>query len=139
MTSTPEETLDCPLNVLGLIVPVGGSEGKEKRYRFNMRPKPTLPPTVFAYALLEFWDTRHPGQATLSLREVVHGEASPGRVFRLDEDATLTYLDALSGITDGRLAFADTALVRQVARYDNFTMDRHGLACRVLSVVVGSC
>ncbi len=45
--STPEETLDCPLATLGLITEVEG----DKRYRFNTRPKPTLPPSVFIYAL----------------------------------------------------------------------------------------
>jgi hypothetical protein len=37
-------------------------------------------------------------------------------VFRLDEDATLAYLDGLAGLTNNRLVFNDTALVRQVVR-----------------------
>ncbi len=110
--STPEETLDCPLATLGLIVEVEG----DKRYRFNARPKPTLPPAVFAYALLDFWQARHGESETLSLREITHGEGSPGRVFRLDEDATLRYLDGLAGLTGDRLGFVDTAQIRQVVR-----------------------
>ena len=119
-TSTPEETLDCPLASLGLLTagPARSADGKRGTllYRWASKPKPSLPPAVFAYALADFWRKRHDTQGTLSLREIVHGEASPGRVFRLDEDATLAYLDALAGLTGGDFLFADTALVRQVAR-----------------------
>jgi hypothetical protein len=111
-TSTLEETLDCPLTTLNLITEVEG----DRAYRFNNGPKPGLPPAVFCYALLDCWNERHGEQQTLSLREIVHGEGSPGRVFRLDEDATLAYLDGLDGLTNNRLVFNDTALVRQVVR-----------------------
>lgn len=110
--ATPEETLDCPLATLGLIVEVEG----DKRYRFHSRPKPSLPAAVFCSALLDFWASRHAEADTLSLREITHGVGSPGRAFRLDEDAVLSYLDALADLTEGRLTFADTALIRQVAR-----------------------
>ena len=110
--STPEETLDCPLATLGLITEVEG----DKRYRFNTRPKPTLPASVFVYALLDFWNHRRSESSTLSLRDITYGEGSPGRVFRLDEDGVLAYLDTLAELTEGRLAFADTALVRQATR-----------------------
>lgn len=40
----------------------------------------------------------------------------PGRVFRLDDDAVLNYLDGLGGLTDGKLMFLDTANIRQVSR-----------------------
>jgi len=110
--STPEETLDCPLATLGLIAEVDGGG----RYRFNGRPKPSLPAAVFAYALLDFWAGREAGGDTLSLREITHGAGSPGRVFRLDEDAVLDYLDALGGLTGDAMTFQDTALIRQVAR-----------------------
>ncbi len=121
LASTPEETFDCPLASLGLLAPVvrqKNEDGKKQAtlYRFSNKQKPGLPASVFAYALADFWDKHHARQETLSLREIVHGEAAPGRVFRLDEDATLSYLDALSHVTDGALFFADTALVRQVVR-----------------------
>ena len=112
--STAEETLDCPLTSLGLIGLVG--DGAHPRYRFHNGPKTGLPPAVFCAALLDFWAARHDTQQTLSLREIVHGEGSPGRVFRLDDDAVLSYLDTLEDLTDGALAFRDTVLVRQVVR-----------------------
>lgn len=113
VTSTLEDTLDCPLTHLGLIQTAPGD--KEERYRFNTRPKPSLPAEVFAYALAEYWSASRT-QNTLSLREIVHGEGSPGRTFRLDEDRVLGYLDQLAGVTKGALLFEDTALVRQAVR-----------------------
>ncbi len=110
--STPEETLDCPLATLGLITEVEG----DKRYRFNSRPKPTLPPSVFVYALLDFWNHRRAEASTLALRDITYGEGSPGRIFRLDEDGVLSYLDDLAKLTGGRLSFSDTALLRQATR-----------------------
>ncbi len=71
---------------------------------------------MFTYALLDSWDRWHPAQETLSFREIVHGEGSPGRVFRLDEDAVLAYLDGLEEKTGGKLIFNDTAMIRQVVR-----------------------
>ena len=113
--SIAEETLDCPLAALGLLVKLENKdEGSGERYRFHSCPKATLPAAMFAYALVEFWQNKHAAARTLSLREATHGEGSPGRVFRLDEDGVLPFLDGLDALTGGTLTFADTALVRQV-------------------------
>lgn len=117
--STAEETLDCPLTSLGLISTVG--EGQHQRYRFHNGPKTSLPPAVFCCALLESWDKHHRNQQTLSLREIVYGEGSPGRVFRLDDDAVLAYLDTLEELTRGKMTFSDTALTRHVQRHYSIT------------------
>ncbi len=109
--STAEESLDCPLTNLGLLLSVGD------RYRFNTEPKESLPPAIFVYALLHCWEERHSNQETLSLREIVYGEGSPGRIFRLDDDTVLGYLDTLAELTQGRLTFSDTVMIRQVARH----------------------
>ena len=47
-TSTPEETLDCPLTNLSLII----ETGEANKYRFNNGSKPSLPAAIFCYALL---------------------------------------------------------------------------------------
>lgn len=111
-SATLEETLDCPLTHLGVIQ----ADEKGERFRFNARPKTSLPTEIFAFALAEFWQRHRASQNTLSLREIVHGEGSPGRAFRLDEDSVLAYLDELSDVCGGSLKFEDTALVRQVVR-----------------------
>lgn len=112
VTSTLEDTLDCPLTHLNLIQ----ADEKGERFRFNGRPKPSLTAAVFAHTLADFWARHRNAQSTLSVREIVHGEGSPGRSFRLDEDGVLTYLDQLADVTKGELMFEDTALVRQVVR-----------------------
>jgi hypothetical protein len=120
VTSTLEDTLDCPLTQLGLLQLIpGNTKDKEDRYRFNTRPKPSLPIAIFAFALTEFWGRQAENQNTLSLREIVYGEGSPGRAFRLDEDHVLGYLDRLNEVTKGALSFEDTTLVRQVTRSSN--------------------
>lgn len=110
--STAEETLECPLTNLGLMSEVPG----EKRFRFHNGQKTSLPGAIFVYALLDCWRRRHSSQQTLSVREITYGEGSPGRVFRLDDDAVLEYLDGLEELTNGRLSFSDTVLIRQVIR-----------------------
>ena len=65
-----------------------------------------------------FWSWKAPRAATISAREIAHAEGSPGVVFKLDEDSTLSYLDALADLTEGKLRFEDTPLVRQVVQSD---------------------
>lgn len=115
VTSTLEDTLDCPLTNLDLIQMIQTDE-KGDRLRFNSRPKPSLPPAIFAFALAEYWERRAASQNTLSLREIAHGEGSPGRAFRLDDDHVLAYLDMLGKVTKDILKFDDTVNVRQVVR-----------------------
>ncbi len=106
-----EDGLDCPLRELGLITPTF-----EHHFRFNVGPKSSLPPAVFAYALLKFWNWKAPNSATISAREIAHEAGSPGVIFKLDEDSTLAYLDELADLTNGAFRFEDTPLVRQVVR-----------------------
>lgn len=104
-----EDGLDCPLRELGLIRPAF-----ERHLRWSVGPKPSLPPAIFAWALGAFWNWKYPRSSTVSAREIAHAEGSPGVVFRLDEDSTLFYLDALGNLTGGTWRFEDTPLVRQV-------------------------
>jgi hypothetical protein len=110
-----EETVDAPLNGLGLLLPMDEPD----RYRFNNGPKSTLPESVFAYALNDFWNKHHPTQNTLTFWEIVHGIGSPGRVFRLDDSSVMAYVDSLSRLTSGRLVFSDEGTARHVKKYDD--------------------
>ncbi len=106
-----EDTLDRPLNALNLILP-----RYAMHYRFQIGAKHTLPTAIFCYALLEFWQWKHPRADTLSLWEIAHAQGSPGVAFKLDEDSVLEYLDEIEMTTQGAWRFEDTALVRQVVR-----------------------
>jgi hypothetical protein len=50
----------------------------------------------------------------MAFETIAYGEGSPGRVFKLDEDSVANRLMALSDLTDGFLAWTDTAGLRQV-------------------------
>ena len=106
--SLSEDNLECPLQALGLMRPV-----QTGRYRFQQGEKPTLPTAIFAFALLRFWQERHPEARSLSFYEMAQGEGSPGKVFRLDEESVLPYLDALDALTGGAVRFEEDALTRQ--------------------------
>jgi len=108
-----EDGLDCPLRELGLLRP---ALGNQQQYTFAVGPKPSLPTAVFAWALLNFWDWKYPGNTTIAARDIAYAEGSPGVVFKLDEDSTLAYLDQLESFSSGNLRFEDTPLVRQVVR-----------------------
>jgi Protein of unknown function (DUF4007) len=108
-----EDGLDCPLRELGLL---RAGFGGQQQYTFAIGPKPSLPPSIFAWALRLFWDWKYPGSSTIAARDIAHAEGSPGMVFKLDEDSTLAYLDQLEILTAGALRFEDTPLVRQVVQ-----------------------
>ncbi|KAA5548350.1 DUF4007 family protein [Adhaeribacter rhizoryzae] len=108
-----EDGLDCPLRELGL---VRSGFGGNQQLTFAIGPKPSLPPSVFAWALIEFWQLNYLNNYTIAVRDIVNAEGSPGVVFKLDEDSTLAYLDQLEELTSGVLRFEDTPLVRQVIK-----------------------
>ena len=108
-----EDGLDCPLRELGLL---RAGFGGQQQYSFAIGPKPSLPVSIFAWALRKFWDWKYPGSSTIAARDIAHAEGSPGMVFKLDEDSTLAYLDQLETLTAGALRFEDTPLVRQVVQ-----------------------
>lgn len=100
---------------LGLLV-----EGPSGSFRFRRGPQTSLPDGLFALALLEFWETKErangSGQATLSFETIAHEFGSPGRVFKLDENAVGDRLVNLEEISQGQLRWSDTAGVQQVSR-----------------------
>lgn len=112
-----EDALESPLTELGIIRPVGRRDG----FRFDRGLKPTLPPGVFAYALMDFWNRFNVAAATLSCEAIMHEPGSPGRVFLLDENDVIDRLSELEDITDGGLQFSETAGLKQVARSTKFT------------------
>ncbi|MDH7568723.1 MAG: DUF4007 family protein [Armatimonadota bacterium] len=106
-----EDLLGCPLGYLKLIQPAF-----DRQFRFAIGAKPSLPPRIFYYAMVEYWQWRWANSLTVSVRDLSFDEGSPGRVFKLDEESVLAYLDGLSDETAGRLRFEDTPLTREVVR-----------------------
>ena len=108
---SPEDFAEPLLGELGLL-----QEVHKGQYAFRRGPKVTLHDGLFAYALLDFWDSSADGASSMAFETIAYGEGSPGRVFKLDEDSVAERLMSLSDLTEVLLAWTDTAGLRQVHR-----------------------
>ena len=93
-----EEALDCPLAELELIQSVGerrvdGSGRREPVYAFRREAKPEITTALFEYCLDDYWQRRHPGEATLTYRDVAIAPGGIGQLFKLPEDDVRARLD----------------------------------------------
>ncbi len=113
-SSASEDDLDCPLQSLGLI-----RASYDKQFRFKMGAKPTLPTSVFLYAVLTFWEWKQSDSPSFSVWDVTYAEGSPGLVFKLDEESVLEYLDGLSQATQGIYSFEDNGAIREIVKTPN--------------------
>lgn len=113
--SNLEETLNCPLNELGLI----RFTPEESIYRFNVGPKPTLSAFVFGYSLLTFLSHYIQNRRTIAIEECIYPIGSPGQVFKLDENSVVEYLELLETKMEGHLRIHETAGLRQIYLDDN--------------------
>ncbi|NJN16480.1 MAG: DUF4007 family protein [Oscillochloris sp.] len=107
-----EDALHCPLHELELLQQIPG----QATYRMAGGAQPDLPDALIAFAALQ--QIRSLGRATIAFNELAYGECSPGRVFRLDEDALLERLLHFETITEGRAVYAESGGIRQVAWRD---------------------
>lgn len=105
-----EEILDCPLIELGLL-----REDKDHQsYEIVRGTQPTLPLSIFGYALADYLERRPRDSRTIGLNELAFGAGAPGRVFCLNESGLLTRLEALGTVTSGALHYDETAGLKQV-------------------------
>ena len=107
-----EESFDCPLVDLNLIAELPESDG----YEFQRGEKETLSIEVFAATLIAFWDARFSERDAMPFQELMYAPISPGRIFRLDEDTMVLYLERLEPLTNGTLRYDETADLKQVYR-----------------------
>ncbi len=105
----PEDALHCPLHELDLLQPLPG----QSVYRLVSGARPDLPDQLVAYAALQ--QARALGRSTVAFNELAYGERSPGRLFRLDEDALLSRLLRFEAATSGRAVYSETGGIRQIA------------------------
>lgn len=115
LKSATEDSAEPLLSDLGLMTSTGNNI-----FQFNRGPQYSLPNQVFAYALLDFWEqwesTNGSSQTTLSFNSIAYEYGSPGRVFKLSEDAVAERLTAINDTTRNYLTWTDTAGLRQVSR-----------------------
>jgi hypothetical protein len=104
-----EDALHCPLYELDLLQPLPG----QLTYHLISGARPDLPDQLIAFAALQ--QTRTLGRATIAFNELAYGERSPGRLFRLDEDALLSRLLRFETVTHGCAAYSETGGIRQIS------------------------
>ncbi len=104
-----EDALHCPLHQLGLIQALPG----QSAYHLASDAHASLPDALVAYAAFE--QARALGRTSLAFNELAYGERSPGRLFRLDEDALLSRLLHMEALTGGTAAYSETGGIRQLA------------------------
>jgi hypothetical protein len=106
-----EESLDCPLVELDLLQETAGV------FRFARGPKETLPDSVFAFAVSDYWHRTASGRESLSFTDLLYGLSSPGSAFKLDENSLVERLERLEHFSEGDLSYADTAGLKQLYRH----------------------
>lgn len=107
-----EDSLDCPLVELGLIVqPSGGST-----YQFHRSAQRSLPDGILLYAIARFWNAFAPTAETLAIQDIARQPASPGRLFKIDESSLAERLETIERQTEGAIAYGETAGLRQLYR-----------------------
>lgn len=121
--NTTEDAAEPLLTDINLILPAGSN-----LYQFSRGPQHSLSAQVFAFALMDFWERWEnqvgSTQSTLSFNTIAYEFGSPGRVFKLSEDALADRLAALSDDTRGYLAWTDSAGLRQVSKLGKETLSK---------------
>lgn len=108
-----EDSLECPLAELELIVPTA----VKGHYEFRRDPQETLPDWVLNFAICDYWQ-RHPEAETISLDQLAFEPGSPGRVFKIDEASLATRLSRIEESSHGVFRWSDTAGMNQLIRMD---------------------
>lgn len=124
-SGSPEDYAEPLLGELGLL-----QEVHKGQYAFRRGPKASLHEGVFAFALTDYWDRTAKGQSSLAFETIAYAEGSPGRVFKLDEESIAQRLISLADFTGSKLAWTDSAGLRQVHRRDLSEEDRKDMVRR---------
>lgn len=124
-----EDNLDSPLVELGLVRVSGertdSNHQRETIYSFNVDPKPTIGPELFAYCIWEFWkqNGKFVEDKSLSARAITSEVGSPGQIFKLPESSVVRLLDELSDATQGALVFEESQTLQQVWKKKDLSED----------------
>ena len=91
-----DDRLDCPLRELGLI----RRSQATGSYRFVLGEKPTLPPAIVSYAVLDYLAYTKTGGNTATLSGLAHEPGAPGHAFKLAEADLFTALRQTATTTE---------------------------------------
>lgn len=97
-----DDLVDCPMRELGLLRSV---DPAERRFRFVIGSKSTLPPEIVLYACADFLARTDAGASTVSASRLATEAGAPGRVFRVSEADLVELLEtAVNLVPQARLA-----------------------------------
>ncbi|MGR4041368.1 DUF4007 family protein [Pseudomonas sp. 910_21] len=109
--SAGDDTSWCPLQDLGLFEEVTADDGKTV-YLVGRNAPLGLSTRVFLFSLIDYFKRQN--TASLSLSQIVHGEFSPGSVFRLDNFQVSGFIESIEKEFGGVVRFIDTADTQQI-------------------------
>ena len=84
-----DDYLDCPLRELNLI----RFSNVKKKYRFSFGVKPTLPPEILTYAILDFVAHVNANSKSVTFSRLAHEPGAPGKIFKLAESELIKTLE----------------------------------------------
>jgi hypothetical protein len=118
--SKGEDHLDSALSAIGLIQEAGerqNAAGKwETLYAFDTGPKIAIPQQLFAFFIHDWWNKNFASEHTVSLRELVAGNHSPGRILRMAESEILLRVSDLAETQPNVFQTTESANLRQLRR-----------------------
>lgn len=110
-----DDAIDCPSRDLRLITPTS----ERGKYRFAIGVKPTLPPSVAAFAALDFVARTDGAARTVTVSRLATEPGGPGRVFKLTEGALVDLLERAALEHERHLDLTSSAGVPQLAFHDD--------------------
>lgn len=115
-----EDHLDSAMSSLRLIREVGerpNASGKwESLYAFDSARKIAIPEQLFAFFVHDWWNRNYPKEQTTSLRELVLGDHSPGRLLKMQEPEILERVTEMASRRPKMFKIVESASLRQLHR-----------------------
>ena len=118
--STPEDAYAAPLTALGLIQPTLD----RNEFILSYGWQPSLPDGIFAWGLARYMENSAADDTksrTIPLSRVLLDDGSPGRVFRLSEEAMVDRLARVADLTGGCWDYDETAGLQQLVIREELT------------------
>ena len=74
--------------------------------------RPSLSGAFFGYCLLDYWEKNGKESSSLDFTRLMHDVGSPGKVFRINENALVNYLEQMESLSNGSILWTDQAGIR---------------------------
>lgn len=120
-----EDTFISPLNELNLVYQV-----ESHKYKSDLLEQKSLPPLVFLYCLVDFWQTNFSDSPTISVDSVLTNPGSPGRLFRINSTGIDYFLNQCA-LIDKRFHWTDTLGIRSLACDEIHNIDLNDLLVNI--------